>query len=130
MAEKSILDITRNVVADGLLDEHDVETILAAARERSQEQPLTTKERNEIMGIVRNRMKGLSFAKLPMPLRILSILLIVTGALGIAAGVFTLLSLFDSNIVVEELKKVTTTTAVVVAIVAACSFASALLLAY
>ena len=43
MAEKDILEVTRNVVADGVLDEQGVETILAAARERSEKQPLTDK---------------------------------------------------------------------------------------
>ena len=75
MSEKDVFDLTREVVEDGLLDEKDVEAILAAARERSEEQPLTTKERSEIMSIVRDRMKGVDFSELPMPLRILSILL-------------------------------------------------------
>ena len=56
--------------------EQGVDTILVAACERSKEQPLTTKERGEIMSIVRDRMRGVSFSKLPMPLRILSIFLI------------------------------------------------------
>ena len=90
MAEKDIFEITREAVADGVLDEQEVEAILAAARERSEEQPLTTKERAEIMNIVRDRMKGIVFSELPMPLRILSIFLIVTGALGIAALARTL----------------------------------------
>ncbi len=127
MAEKGILDVTRDVVADGFLDEQDVEAILAAARERSEEQPLTTKERAEIMSIVRGSMKGLAFSKLPMPLRILSILLIVTGALGIASGVVTILSIFDSNVLVEALEKVTATTAGVVVVAAICSFVSTVL---
>ncbi|MBE6466383.1 MAG: hypothetical protein E7002_06310 [Denitrobacterium detoxificans] len=79
------------------------------------------------MSIVRDSMKGLAFSKLPVPLRVLSILLMVTGALGIFSGVVTLLSLFDSNILVEALEKVTATTAGVVAIAAACSFASTVL---
>ena len=111
MSTKDVFEVTREAVADGLLDEHEVENILAAARERSEEQPLTTKERNEIMSIVRDSMKGTSFSKLPVPLRILSILLIVTGALGIISGIVTLHSLFDSNMLVEALEKVTTTTA-------------------
>ncbi len=127
MAEKDVFEITREVVADGILDEQEVEAILEAVRQRSETQPLTTKERNEIMHIVRNRTKGLAFSKLPLPLRILSILLIVTGFFGVASGVVTLLSLSDSNFLVEALEKVTATTAVVVAIVAACSFVSALL---
>ena len=127
MTEKNVFDVTRDAVADGVLDEQGVEAILAAARERSEEQPLTTKERKEIMSIVFDRTKGLTYSKLPVPLRILSIILIITGALGIASGVVTLHSIFDSNILVEALEKVTTTTAVVVAIVAACSFISALL---
>jgi len=127
MTETSIADVARGVVADGFLDEKDVELILAAARERSAEQPLTTKERAEVMSIVRDSMKGLAFSKLPVPLRILSILLMVTGALGIASGVVTLLSLFDSNILVEALEMVTATTAGVVAIAAACSFVSTVL---
>ena len=127
MAEKNIFDVTRDVVADGLLNKQGVDTILAAARERGEEQPLTTKERSEIMRIVRDRMKGISFARLPVPLRILSIILIVTGALGIVSGIVTLHSAFDSNILVKALEKITATTAVVVAIVAVCSFASTLL---
>ena len=127
MAEKGILDVTRDVVADGFLDEQDVEAILAAARERSEEQPLTTKERAEVMNVVRDSMKGLAFSKLPMPLRILSIFLIVTGALGIASGVVILHSIFDSNILVEALEKVTATTAGVVIIAAVCSFVSTVL---
>ena len=55
MAEKDIMEVARDVVADGTLDEQGVETILAAARERSVDRPLTTKERTEIMGIVRDR---------------------------------------------------------------------------
>jgi hypothetical protein len=62
MAEVDVLEVTRGVVADGLLDEQDVETVLAAARERSEKQPLTTKEREEIMGIVRDRMRHLAFS--------------------------------------------------------------------
>jgi uncharacterized membrane protein len=127
MTKKDVFDVARDAVADGFLDEQEVEIILAAARERSEEQPLTTKERAEIMSIVRDSMKGLAFSKLPVPLRVLSILLMVTGALGIFSGVVTLLSLFDSNILVEALEKVTATTAGVVAIAAACSFASTVL---
>ena len=127
MTKKDVFDVARDAVADGFLDEQEVEIILAAARERSEEQPLTTKERAEIMSIVRDSMKGLAFSKIPVPLRVLSILLMVTGALGIVSGVVTLLSLFDSNILVEALEKVTATTAGVVAIAAACSFASTVL---
>ena len=127
MTKKDVFDVARDAVADRFLDEQEVEIILAAARERSEEQPLTTKERAEIMSIVRDSMKGLAFSKLPVPLRVLSILLMVTGALGIVSGVVTLLSLFDSNILVEALEKVTATTAGVVAIAAACSFASTVL---
>ena len=127
MTKKDVFDVARDAVADGFLVEQEVEIILAAARERSEEQPLTSKERAEIMCIVRDSMKGLAFSKLPVPLRVLSILLMVTGALGIVSGVVTLLSLFDSNILVEALEKVTATTAGVVAIAAACSFASTVL---
>ena len=125
--EKDILDVARDVVADGSLDEQGVETILAAARQQSESQPLTTKERSEIMGIVRNRTKGITFERLPMPLRILSILLIATGALGVAAGVIALFPLFDSGFMERMLSKITTTTAVVIAIAAVCSFVSAII---
>ena len=127
MAEQDILEITREVVADGTLDERGVETILAAARERSAEQPLTTKERSKIMSIVRDRTKGLAFSKIHLPLRILSIFLIVTGLLGIISGVVTLLSMFGTGYLANELKEVTATTAAVVIIAAVCSFISALL---
>ena len=127
MAEQDIFEVTREVVADGTLDEQGVETILAAARERSKEQPLTTKERSEIMSIVRDRTKGLAFDKIPAPLRVLSIILIVTGILGIISGVITLLSMFGHGYLAEALKEVTTTTAAVVIIAAVCSFLSALL---
>ena len=127
MAEKDILDLTREVVADGLLDKSDVETILVAARERSEEKPLTTKERTEIMKIVRDRMKGLSFSELPLPLRVLSILLIVAGGLGVAAGIVALLPMINSGFLEEQLGKITVTTAVVIALAAICSFVSAVL---
>jgi len=127
MAEKDIFEVTRDVVADGLLDEQDVETILAAARERSEEQPLTSKERSEIMSIVRNRMKGLSFSKLPTPLRVLSVLLIVAGVLGVAGGIVALLPMINSGFLEEQLGKITATTAVVIVLAAVCSFVSAVL---
>ena len=127
MAEKDIFDITREVVADGLLDEQDVETILTAARERSEERPLTTKERTEVMDIVTDRMKGLAFSKLPLPLRILSILLIVTGALGVIAAIIALFPLINSGFLEEMLGEITTTTAVVIALAAACSLVSTVL---
>ena len=127
MAEKDILELTREVVADGLLDEKGVETILAAARERSEKQPLTTKERTEIMKIVRNRTKGLTFSKLPVPLRILSILLIVSGLLGIVAAIVALLPMINSGFLEERLGQITTTTAVVIILAAVCSFVSTLL---
>ena len=127
MMKKDVFEVARDAVADGLLDEQEVEIILTAARERSEEQPLTTKERAEIMNIVRDSMKGLAFSKLPVPLRVLSILLLVTGALGIVSGVVTLHSIFDSNILVEALEKVTATTAGVVIIAAICSFVSTVL---
>lgn len=127
MAEKDVFEITRDVVADGLLDEQEVEIILAAARERSEEQPLTTKERTEIMKIVRDSTQGTAFSKLPVPLRILSILLMATGVLGIVAGIVALLPLIDSNFLEEMLEAITTTTAVVIGIAAACSFVSTVL---
>ena len=127
MAEKDILEITRDVVADGSLEKKDVETILTAARERSKEQPLTTKERGEIMKIVRDRMRGLTFDKLPMPLRVLSVILIATSALSIAAGVGALLPLFNSDFLQQNLSKITTTTALVIGIAAVCSFTSTVL---
>ena len=124
MAEIDIFEVTRETVADGLLDEHDVQTILAAARERSEEKPLTTKERHEIMKIVRDRMKGLTFAKLPTPLRIYSILLIVACVLGIVAAIMALLPMIHSGWLEEQLGKITTTTAVVIALASICSFVS------
>lgn len=127
MAERDIYEVTRGVVSDGTLDEQGVQTILAAARERSKERPLTTKERNEIMRIVRDRTKGLAFSELPMPLRILSVLLIVTGGLGVAAGIVALLPVFNGNFLEEALGKITATTAVVIGIAAVCSFLSALI---
>lgn len=127
MAEKDILELTREVVADGTLDEQGVETILAAARERSKEKPLTTKERTKIMTIVRDRMKGLAFTKLPMPLRILSIILIVSSVLGIVSGILTLIPAIESGVLGQALEKITATTAVVVILAAICSFVSAVL---
>ena len=127
MAEKDILEVTREVVADGSLDEKGVETILAAARECSKEKPLTTKERGEVMRIVRDRMKGLTFDKLPTPLRILSIILIASGALGIVAGVWALLPLLNSDFLAKNLSKITATTALVIGLAAACSFISTVL---
>ena len=127
MAEKDIFEITRETVADGFLDEDEVETILAAARERSEVQPLTSKERAKIMDIVRNRTKGLSFSELPLPMRILSILLILTGFLGVAAGIVALLPMINSGFLAEALGKITITTAVVIILAAVCSFVSAVL---
>lgn len=127
MAEIDIFQITRDVVADGSLDERDVKTILSAARECSKERPLTTDERHKIMGIVRDRMKGLSFSELPMALRILSILLIVTGGLGIAAGVVAILPTTHTGILEDVLKEITSTTALVIGLAAVCSFVSAVL---
>jgi len=127
MADEGIFEVTREAVADGQLDEKDVETILAAARERSKAQPLTTKERSKIMGIVKNRMRGLTFSELPMPMRILSILLIIAGLLGIASGIAAVFPLINSGYLKEALGKITTTTAVVIALAAVCSFASTIL---
>ena len=127
MAGKDVFEVTRDVVADGLLDEQDVEDILEAARERSKEQPLTTKERAEIMSIVRDRMKGLSFSKIPTPLRVYSILITITGALGIAAGIMALFPAFNNSFMEEMLGKITATTAMVIAIAAICAFASSVL---
>ena len=127
MAEKDIIQVTHEVVADGTLDEQGVETILAAARERSKEQPLTHKERSKIMKIVRNRMKGLAFSELPAPLRILSVFLIISGVLGIISGVIDLFDAISSGLLAKALDKITITTAVVIGIAAACSFASAVL---
>ena len=127
MAEIDVLEVTRDAVADGLLDKQDVETILTAARERSKEQPLTTKERSEIMKIVRNRMKGLAFSELPTPLRVLSVLLIIAGGLGVAAGIVALLPMINSGFLEEQLGKITATTALVIVLAAVCSFASAVL---
>lgn len=127
MAEKDILDVARDAVADGLLDEQGVETILAAARKRSKDQPLTTKERASIMRIVRERSRGMAFSKLPLPLRLLSIFLIVSGAFGVAGGIVALLPVFNSDLLERALGSITATTAAVIAIAAACSFISAVL---
>ena len=126
-AENDILELTREVVADGSLDDEDVEAILAAARKRSETQPLTTKERGEIMNIVRGRMKGLTFAELPIAVRVLSILLIVAGLLGVASAIMALLPMIDSGFLEKALGRITTTTAVVIALAAVCSFVSAIL---
>jgi len=127
MPEKDLLEVTREVVADGVLDEQGVSTILAAARKRSEDQPLTTKERTEIMHIVHDRTKGMAFSNLPLPLRFLSIFLIVTGALGIAAAVSAVFPLLHSGFLEEALGEITATTAVVIAIAAICSFVSTVL---
>ncbi|MBP3884587.1 MAG: putative ABC transporter permease [Olsenella sp.] len=127
MAEKDIFDVTRDVVADGSLDEQGVDTILAAARKHSEEQPLTTKECSEIMSIVRDRTKGITFSELPMPLRILSILLIITGALGVAAGIMVLVPMISGDLIQRELGEITATTTLVIVLSAVCSFVSALL---
>ncbi len=124
MAEIDVLQVTRDAVADGSLDEQDVETILAAARERSEEQPLTSEERSEIMKIVRDRMKGLTFDKLPTPLRVFSVLLIVAALLGLVAGVMAILPMFNNGWLEEQLGKITATTALVIILAAVCSFAS------
>ena len=124
MAERDILELTREVVADRLLDEEGVETILAAARERSATQPLTTKERHAIMNIVSESTQGLAFEKLPMPMRVLSILLIVAGFLGVASGIMALRPLIDNGYLAKMLGTVTATTAAVIIVAAICSFAS------
>ena len=127
MAEKDILELTREVVADGSLSEQDVETIIAAARVRSEKQPLTTKERSDIMDIVRDRMKGLTFAELPMAMRILSIILIVAGAIGIIAGITYLLPIIRGDSLERATESVTATTAVVIILAGVCSFVSSVL---
>ena len=127
MADKDIFELTRDVVADGFLDDDEVEAILAAARERSKEQPLTTKERSKIMHIVRNSMKGIAFTKLPMPLRVLSVLLIITGILGIVAAIVALLPMINSGFLEEKLGSMTVTTVVVIVLAAVCSFVSTVL---
>ena len=127
MPKQDVFEITRDVVADGVLDEKEVEVILAAARERSAEEPLTAKERSEIMGIVRNRMKGMSFSELPTALRVLSVILIITGVLGIISGVVSLHYMMSGDVLEKALSTVTATTAVVIIIAAICSFASAVL---
>lgn len=127
MSKQDVFEITRDVVADGVLDEKEVETILAAARERSAEEPLTAKERSEIMGIVRNRMKGMSFSELPTALRVLSVILIITGVLGIVSGIVSLHYLISNGVLEKALSTITATTAVVIIIAAICSFASAVL---
>ena len=106
MAEQDIVDLTRDVVADGRLDEKGVQTILEAARRRSEETPLTAKERGEVMGVVRDRMRGLSFSELPTPLRVLSIMLMVASLLGIGAAVMALLPMVNSGFLEQELGKI------------------------
>ena len=76
------------------------------------------------MKIVRERMKGLTFSKLPMPLRIFSILLIAACALGIVAAIMALLPMINSGWLEEQLGKITATTAVVIALASICSFVS------
>ena len=127
MAEIDILQVARDAVADGTLNEQDVDTILDAARARSEEQPLTTKEREEVMRIVHDRTKGLAFSELPMPLRILSILLIISGVCGIGSGITALLPMINSGFLAETLGKITVTTAVVIGIAALCSFVSTII---
>ncbi len=127
MAENGVFEVACSVVADGSLNEQDVEAILAAARERSEEWPLTARERAEVMNIVRNRTKGATFPELPMPLRILSVLLIITGGFGVISGVMALIPTIGSGYLEGELEKVTATTAVVVGLASMCSFLSALL---
>ena len=127
MAENEVLEVAKRAVADGTLDEEGVKAILEAARERSEKEPLTVKEQDEIMRVVRDRTKGLTFDKLPVPLRILSVLLIISGALGIISGVMTLLSPADMGMVADTLKDLTATTIAVIAIVAIASFASTVL---
>ena len=124
MAEQDIVDLTRDVVADGRLDEKGVQTILEAARRRSEETPLTAKERGEVMGVVRDRMRGLSFSELPTPLRVLSIMLMVASLLGIGAAVMALLPMVNSGFLEQELGKITATTAAVIILAAAASLAS------
>ena len=127
MAEVDIQEVARGAVADGLLDEKDVETILAAARERSEVQPLTTKERHEIMKIVRDRTKGLAFAELPMPIRILSVLLIIAGLLGIASGISILIPVIRGEAIKVTTMDVTVSTAVVIALASIGAFVSSVL---
>ena len=124
MAEQDIVDLTRDVVADGRLDEKGVQTILEAARRRSEEAPLTAKERGEVMRVVRDRMRGLSFSELPTPLRVLSIMLMVASLLGIGAAVMALLPMVNSGFLEQELGKITATTAAVIILAAAASLAS------
>lgn len=127
MSKQNIIDLTRSIVADGVLSEHDVTTILTAARKRSDESPLTTKERHEIINVVRKRTEELRFAELPLPFRVLSIFLIISGGFGIASGVVALLPLLNSGFLEQMLGKITVTTAVVIAIAAICSFLSTIL---
>ena len=116
MAEIEVLDVAKQVVEGGTLDEEGVGAILEAARKRSESEPLTLKEQDEIMRVVRNRTKGLAFDKLPLPLRILSVLLIVTGVLSIISVVMTLLSPADMGMLANTLKQLTATTTAVIAI--------------
>lgn len=79
------------------------------------------------MRIVRNRTKGLAFSELSMPLRILSIPLIMAGALGVISAIVALLPMIDSGYLKKMLGTITATTAVVIALTALCSFVSTIL---
>ena len=127
MAREDLFDLTREVVADGVLDEHDVGRIVEMARLCCQDEPLTVKDREQIMDIVHDRMRALSFSQLPLALRILAIILIATGSLGIASGIMTVLSTVNVGMVADTLKELTATTITLIVISAAASFASSVL---
>lgn len=115
MAKQNLVEMTQDLVADGSLSQRDVDDILEAARKRSETQPVTREERRDIMKVVTTRMRGLSFDKLPLPLRILSIILIISSSLSIVGGIRILMGAVENG-VFSQIEGTTISTAVVATI--------------
>ena len=112
-----LTDLTEELLEDHILDDDDVEKIMACAREQASEQPLTVKEIERIISIASGMTRKLRFSQVPLPLRILGAILFIIGILDVSLFIVLARALYLGDFWIGELNATTTTISLIVIII-------------
>lgn len=126
-ADMDIVEYARSLVEDKDLSDEDTRLILEAARNRSQDEPLTQKEIDDILKTVRVNTTSITYEEVPRVWRALAIFLLVFGGLTVVSIGYLAWNIVGTGIIAGELDKLTVTSGVLAIITATCDFAAVVL---
>ena len=109
-----LTDLTEELVQDKLLTDEDVDRILQCARDQAEQEPLPLKEIDQVYRIAAGESSKLHMDKLPLPLKILGVFLLISGLISIFLIVVAITALIGLHLELNVFGQTATTNTLVV----------------